>query len=378
MAIRVLHLIDHLGPGGAQTSLIDLVESRAADVEPMVWSLSDRVLAESRERLARAGAAHEVLHLGPAHLSALGRLRGRLAEAKPDLVHTYLEVSSTLGVAATLSLGAVAPPIVVQLVNDLYARPLWARIVGRLLAGRVAGYVAVSPGVRRTALHAYHGQARRVAVIPPGIDLHRFDRARVDPALTARFRQGASRVVGTVGRLADQKGLHVLLDAAPRLLADDPGTRLLIVGDGPLRPSLERQARRLGVERAVAFAGHQADVVPAYSAMDVFVLPSRYEGFGIVFLEAMAIGVPAVGTRVVGSEDAVADGVTGLLVPYGDAPALAAAVTRLLSDCGLRERVRAEAARKVARDHGREAMARRTESFYRELLDGRAGGPSGV
>ncbi len=378
MAIRVLHLIDHLGPGGAQTSLIDLVESRAADVQPTVWSLSGRVLAESHERLARAGVAHEVLHLGPADLPALGRLRGRLAEARPDLVHTHLEVSSTLGVAATLSLGAAAPLIVVQLVNDLYARPLWARVAGRLLAGRVAGYVAVSPGVCRTALHAYHGQARRVAVIPPGIDLRRFDRARADPALTARFRQGASRVVGTVGRLADQKGLHVLLDAAPRLLAEDPGTRLLIVGDGPLRPSLERQARRLGVEHAVAFAGHQADVVPAYSAMDVFVLPSRYEGFGIVFLEAMAIGVPAVGTRVVGSEDAVADGVTGLLVPYGDAPALAAAVIRLLSDCGLRERVRGEAARKVARDHGREAMALRTESFYRELLDARAGRPSDV
>jgi glycosyltransferase involved in cell wall biosynthesis len=271
-------------------------------------------------------------------------------------------------------LGAAAPPIVVQLVNDLYSRPLWARVAGRLLAARVAGYIALSPGVLRTTIRAYHGQARRVAVIPPGIDLHRFDRARVDPALTARFRQGASRVVGTVGRLADQKGLHVLLDAAPRLLAEDPGTRLLIVGDGPLRPSLERQARRLGVEHAVAFVGHQVDVVPAYSAMDVFVLPSRYEGFGIVFLEAMAIGVPVVGTRVVGSEDAVADGVTGLLVPYGDAPALAAAVTRLLSDCGLCERVRAEAARKVARDHGREAMALRTESLYRELIDGRAGG----
>ena len=378
MAIRVLHLIDHLGLGGAQTSLIDLLESRAADVQPTVWSLSGRVLAESHERLARAGVPHEVLGLGLANLSALGRFHRRLAEARPNLVHAHLEFSSTFGIAGILSLGAAAPPIVVQLVNDLYSRPLWARLAGRLLAGRVAGYIALSPGVRRTALHAYRGQARRVALIPPGIDLRRFDRARVDPALTARLRQGASRVVGTVGRLADQKALHVLLDAAPRLLAEEPGTRLLVVGDGPLRPSLERRARRLGVEHAVTFAGHQADVVPAYSAMDVFVLPSRYEGFGIVFLEAMAIGVPVVGTRVVGSEDAVTDSVTGLLVPYGDAPAVAAAVLRLFNDCSLRERVRSEAARKVARDHAREDMAVRTESFYRELLDGRAGGPRDV
>ena len=371
--MRVLHLIDHLGSGGAQTSLIDLVEARTGNVEPIVWSLSGRVLADHRERLAQAGVPPEVFGVAPAHPAALPRLRRRLAETRPHLVHAYLEFSSTLGVAAALSLGAAAPLVVIQLVNDLFSRPRWARAAGRIFAARVAGYVAVSPGVRRSAVQAYRGRPRRIAVIPPGIDVRRFDRARVDPARVADFRQGASRVVGTVGRLADQKALDVLLDAAPRLLADDPGTRLLIVGDGPLRPALERRARQLGVQGAVVFAGHQADVVPAYSAMDVFVLPSRYEGFGIVFLEAMAVGVPVVGTRVVGSEDAVVDGVTGLLVPCGDAPALAAAVLRLFSDCRLRERLCAEAARKVARDHTREEMAVRTESFYHELLEGRAG-----
>lgn len=376
--MRVLHLIDHLGPGGAQTSLIDLVEARAGQVEPMVWSLSGRVLDEPRNRLAKAGVSYEAFGVAPRNLTGLARLRRRLGETRPDLVHAYLEFSSTFGVATVLSLGATAPLIVVQLVNDLYARPPWARLAGRQLAGRVAGYVAVSAGVRRTAVRAYHGRARRIAVIPPGINLRRFDRARVDPDAVARLRQGATRVVGTVGRLSDQKALHVLLDAVPRLLADDPGTRLLIVGDGPLRAALERRARQLGIGDTVAFAGYQADVVPAYSAMDVFVLPSRYEGFGIVFLEAMALGVPVVGTRVVGSEDAIVDGVTGLLVPSGDSPALAAAVLRLFADRCLRERLRAEAARNVARDHTREEMAVRTESFYYELLESHAGRPRDV
>jgi glycosyltransferase involved in cell wall biosynthesis len=376
--VRVLHLIDHLGPGGAQTSLIDLVEARAGQVEPMVWSLSSRVIDEPRIRLAKAGVSHEAFGVGPRNLMGLARLRRRLGETRPDLVHAYLEFSSTFGVATALSLGATAPLIVVQLVNDLYARPPWARLAGRQLAGRVAGYVAVSAGVRRTAVRAYHGRARRIAVIPPGIDLRRFDRGRVDPDAVARFRQGATRLVGTVGRLTDQKALHVLLDAMPWLLADDPGTRLLIVGDGPLRAALERRARQLGIGDAVAFAGYQADVVPVYSAMDVFVLPSRYEGFGIVFLEAMALGVPVVGTRVVGSEDAIVDGITGLLVPSGDSPALAATVLRLFADRCLRERLRAEAARKVARDHTREEMAVRTESLYHELLESHAGRPRHV
>ena len=376
--MKVVHLIDHLGPGGAQTSLIDLVEARGADTEPSVWCLSGRILAESRARLAKAGVPCEAIGLGWGDLAGMGRLRRRLAQARPDLLHAYLEASSTFGVAGALSLGSAAPLVIIQLVNDLYARPLWARLAGRLLAARVAGYVAVSPGVSRSATRAYHGRARHGAVIPPGIDLRRFDRTRVDARAIARFRRGATRVVGTVGRLADQKALHVLLEATPRLLADDPGTRVLIVGDGPLRPALERQARRLGVDGAVVFAGYQADVVPAYAAMDVFVLPSRYEGFGIVFLEAMALGVPVVGTRVVGSEDAVVDGVTGLLVPHGDAPALAAAVVRLLSDGALREAIRTEAARRVAQEHSRESMAADTEAFYRELLGAPAGVPVDV
>jgi glycosyltransferase involved in cell wall biosynthesis len=376
--MKVVHLIDHLGPGGAQTSLIELVEARGPDMEPLVWSLSGRVLEESRARLANAGVSCEAIGLGLGDLAGMGRLRRRLARAQPDLLHAYLEASSTFGVACALSLSATAPLVIVQLVNDLYARPLWARLAGRLLAGRVAAYVAVSPGVSRSAMRAYHGRARHVAVIPPGIDLQRFNRTQVDAAAIAGFRRGASRVVGTVGRLADQKSLHVLLEATPRLLAEDPGTRVLIVGDGPLRPVLERQARRLGVDGAVVFAGYQTDVVPAYAAMDVFVLPSRYEGFGIVFLEAMALGVPVVGTRVIGSEDAVVDGVTGLLVPHGDAPALAAAVLRLFSDGALREAIRTQAARKVAQDHSRESMAAHTESFYRELLGAPAGVPVDV
>jgi glycosyltransferase involved in cell wall biosynthesis len=114
------------------------------------------------------------------------------------------------------------------------------------------------------------------------------------------------------------------------LLQADAGLQVLIVGDGPLRPDLQALAERLGVAHAVRFAGYQDDVVSAYAAMDVFVLPSRDEGFGLVFLEAMAMGVPVVGTRVIGSEDAVEEGVTGLLVPYADAGALALAVRSIL------------------------------------------------
>jgi glycosyltransferase involved in cell wall biosynthesis len=152
--------------------------------------------------------------------------------------------------------------------------------------------------------------------------------------------------------------------------------RVLIVGDGPLRAELEGQAARLGVASAVHFAGYQEDVVSAYAAMDVFVLPSRDEGFGLVFLEAMAVGVPVVGTRVIGSEDAVEDGVTGLLVPYADPAALAAAVDGILGSPDLARRLRETASERVRRVYSREQCAARVEELYRELLDARGTGPA--
>jgi len=226
------------------------------------------------------------------------------------------------------------------------------------------------------ARREYGVPLERIAVVPEPIDLEVWD----DQFWRAPRRPRNGPVVLSVARMYPRKRLSDLLHAAAVLRARVAGIQVRIVGRGPEWDALSRLHAELGLGDAVVLLGDlsRERLAEEYVNASAFCLPSVQEGFGIVFLEAMAIGVPAVGTRVVGSEDAVADGVTGLLVPYGDAPALAAAVTRLLSDCGLRERVRAEAARKVARDHGREAMALRTESFYRELLDGRAGEPSDV
>jgi glycosyltransferase involved in cell wall biosynthesis len=151
---------------------------------------------------------------------------------------------------------------------------------------------------------------------------------------------------------------------------------VLIVGDGPLRTALESQAAALGVAHAVRFAGYQEDVVSAYAAMDVFVLPSRDEGFGLVFLEAMAMGVPVVGTRVIGSEDAVDHGVTGLLVPYAEPAALARAVRSLLDDPALARRLRDTATERVRRLYSREQCAAQVEALYREMLEARRHAPA--
>lgn len=368
--MRVLHLIDHLGPGGSQTQLADYLEARGR-TEARVVVLSPRALPSLVARFEAAGAATEVVAVGPRAPGGLARLRRRFRKAAADVLHTRLDVGNTLGVAVALSLGRGRPRIVRSFDNDPVHH---YRRITRLAAGRLAPFVdaeiAVSPSVARSVERTFGRRAGRIEVIPPGLELERFDPSRADPARRAELRAGATHVIGTVARLTEQKNPELLLDALAAVRVAVPGVRLVMAGDGPLRPALERRAGRLGIADRVFFLGHAEDVVSVYAALDVFVLPSRHEGFGVAFLEAMAMGVPVIGTRVVGSVDAVQDGETGLLVASGDRDALADTILRLLRDPGLARKLAADAGRWV-REHGsRGAMAARIDRLYEDLSPG--------
>jgi glycosyltransferase involved in cell wall biosynthesis len=369
--VKVLHVIDHMGLGGEQRVVQDLAVMRAPDVASAVWSLRSHELPGTADRLAAAGVPYHTLGFSYGNPLALASFRRRLREARPDVLHLHLEYSTLVGALAGLSLPAPRPILVASVANDPYRQRAFHRWAGRRLAPSIDLHMTHSRGIHDSVLRAYARRPRRVECVSLGIDLGRFDRALARPERVADYRRGAGRVVGTIGRLVPQKAIHVLLDATPALLQADPATRVLVVGDGPLRGALEAQARGLGIAHAVGFAGYQEDVVSAYAAMDVFVLPSRDEGFGLVFLEAMAVGVPVVGTRVIGSEDAVEDGTTGLLVPYADSPALAQAVQRLLGDAELACRLRDTAAERVRRVSSREQFATQVEGVYRELMQSR-------
>jgi L-malate glycosyltransferase len=365
--MRVVHLIDHLSFGGSQTMLLDLLEPRGPAIEPEVWALRDRTLPKTAQRLRDSGVRLRCLGLRGPNPIGWRALRRLLTQTRPDLLHAHLDISNTLGVAVALTLGSARPCIVCHIENAPglhYGRA--ARWLLGPLAARVDAHIAVSPSLRDAAQPFLRG-ARRLEIIRPGIDLERFDPAAVDPAAVRRLRGSASRVLGIVARLAKQKGIEILLDAIPRLLEAAPDTRVLVVGDGPSRAALDARARRLGVAAALHFLGYRSDVEVIYGALDVMAMPSRHEGFGIAFIEAMAMGVPVVGTRVVGSTDAVQDGITGLLVPPGDPAALAAAILRLFDDPQLRRRLADEARRQVRAHRSREDMVRRTEALYATL-----------
>jgi glycosyltransferase involved in cell wall biosynthesis len=192
----------------------------------------------------------------------------------------------------------------------------------------------------------------------------------------------ATPLVTVVSRLVDLKGLDSFLAAAARLALRYPSARFLIAGepahdDSGYGVSLARLAARLGIGDRVIFAGLRADVPALLAASTVAVMPSLNEALSNVLLESMAAGVPTVATRVGGTPEAVVDGVTGLLVPPGDAPALAAAVGRVLESPTLAHRLGRAAREVVEQRFTLRRMVDDTERLYTSLLErSRAGRPA--
>ena len=211
---------------------------------------------------------------------------------------------------------------------------------------RHAQRIAANSEATRDLLRALGVPAGRVCVIHPPVDAARFRPDLDGSSIRDRHALQGKKVLLTVARLVEHKGVDAVIRALPQIAASVPEAVYLVAGEGPDRTRLERLAKELGVQERVIFAGRvfrQPDEAPRYfAACDVFIMPSRHipatgqvEGFGIVYLEAGACGKPVVAGRGGGVAEAVEDGVTGLIVDPHDVDAVARAATRLLSDDGL-------------------------------------------
>ncbi len=216
----------------------------------------------------------------------------------------------------------------------------------------------------------------RMTIVPNGVGARSLALGR----RAARERLGLDPdqpVVMTVGRLTVMKGQRHLVDAVPGLVARFPELVVLVFGQGHLHARLTEQARALGVGGAVRLLGHRPDARSLLAAADVFVLPSRHEGMPLVVLEAMEAGLPVVATRVIGSEEVVADGETGLLVPPEDPPALRTALATLLGDPALRSRMGRAGGRRYRAQFTRQRMAAQTLAVYDQALQAAGAAPLG-
>lgn len=239
----------------------------------------------------------------------------------------------------------------------------------RANAGKIGAMVAVSEKVREVVEEGLGDMGGKLMVIPNGVELERFDLPSGREELLEELDLDPdSQLLLTVGRLTEQKGQVHLLRAMAALAGEEPRARLLVAGRGELEAELRAETRRLGIEERVCWLGERADVPRLLRSVDVFVLPSLWEGLSVALLEAMAAGLPIVATRVAGTDQVLEDGDSGLVVPPADDSALAAALVNVLGDPSLRERLGLRARQVAAQGYSAAVQADRYLALYRELL----------
>ena len=235
----------------------------------------------------------------------------------------------------------------------------------------VDAVVAISAGVR-TALLAAEVPAAHIRLIPSGVDTTRFtpnSNARAQVRHAYGFGNHET-VVLSVGALAERKGHRTLLQAAQLLKVQGIKLRYLVCGEGALRAALPDEARALGLETDVRFAGFCPEISHYLSAADLFVHVPLWEGLGVAVIEALAAGLPVVASRVGGIPDLIKDHTTGLLVPPQDPPALAAALSRLVQAPSWASRLGQAGQAQARAQFDVTVMAQSNAALYYELLNG--------
>lgn len=232
--------------------------------------------------------------------------------------------------------------------------------------------IAVSQATKRDWIERCHlgpGYAPRVAVIHNGVAIDRLARRRSRAEARAAFGlPPGALVLGGVGKLAPIKGFDVLLRALPAVFQRTPELHVVLAGAGPQREELLQLARAGGFADRLHLVGFVAEVREVLEAIDVYVQPSRREAHPLALLEAGALGLPTIASTAGGMPETIVDGETGLLVPVEDVAALGRALSTLVSDAALRERLGQAARTRVATEFTHERMVARTVSVYREML----------
>jgi glycosyltransferase involved in cell wall biosynthesis len=340
-AVRVLHLRSSLGLYGAEGVILTLArEMNREGHTAIIGVLADRrhPHVSLRDRAATEGLETEAIDVaGRVDFGAVLRLAWLLRQRGVELLHAHDYKTTIMGVPAA-ALARV--PLVATLHGDTAESQAvrfyeWLNYRALRFCRRV---VAVSPQLRDHA--AGFVAAARLVQIDNGVDTVTL-RARVTPGRDLRAEIGVppeGPLLGMVGRLAPEKAHATMIEALARLDAPGPPPHLVIVGDGPLRLDTEAAARRHGVASRVHLLGARTDLADIYAALSVLIQPSLTEGLPLVVLEAAALGVPVVASRVGAVPTVLEEGAAGVLVPAGDVGALAAAVGGLL-----REPVRAGA-----------------------------------
>lgn len=373
---RVLYVIDQLRQlGGAERILLEMTNRLACDRYSCSVLTFD--LDPSLKALSNLSVPLRVLPLSRTYdwnaVRAATELRRIIRDEKISIVHTFFETSDLWAAPIAKFSGC---PILVSSRRDMgilrtgkhrLAYPLVNRLFDRVLA--------VSNEVKTFAIEHDRLPSQQVETLYNGVDFREVE--RLGHAFSSREMLGipcGAPVITLLANVRRLKGIDVLIRSAATVCAEFPETRFLVVGsilEPDTMTNLEQTVSALGLEKSVLFPGQFSNPYPLLHGSDIFVLPSRTEGFSNALIEAMACGLPCVATRVGGNAEAIEEGSSGFLVQSEDYGALADRLLRLLRDPQMARRM-GNTARETARHRfGMDAMIGRLMNIYDGLLEGK-------
>jgi glycosyltransferase involved in cell wall biosynthesis len=386
--VKILRVISRLNVGGPARHVVVLdggLRARGHDTLLLHGTVGEH--EGTLEHLATESALPAV------RIPALGRRVSPLSDLRafavvlrtifreaPDVVHTHTTKAGVIGRVSGVLFNATRPRsrrcVIVHTFHGHVLEGYFSSPVNRLVRvterwlGRVTDrIVAISPGQREDLVSRYRvAPAARTVVVPLGLDLRYL---QDDAAHSLRSTLGVDEhaiVFGFVGRMVPIKDLPTLVRAFALVLTTLPQCVLVIAGDGPSRPELERLLAETATASHARLLGWREDLGAVYATMDICVLSSRNEGTPVAVIEAMAAGRPVVSTRVGGVPDIVEDNQSGLLVAPGDAGALAAAMGRLARDADLRSRLGARGRDLALARFGHERLVEEIGRLYASAL----------
>jgi sugar transferase (PEP-CTERM/EpsH1 system associated) len=373
----IAHIVYRLDFGGLENGLVNLINGLPRDrYRHAIICLTQ--FSDFAKRIERSDVTIHALHKRPGlDVGLYWRLWRVLRTLRPAIVHTRnLAALECQWIAAAAGVPGRVHGEHGWDVYDLHGTNTKYNRLRRMCRAVVQRYVPMSRDLQRWLERVVRVRAERIRQIYNGVNTERF--APPTSAGAAPWPESfASRdmlVIGTVGRMEPVKDPLNLVKAFATLMAREPSNRqrlrLVLVGDGPLRPAVEAAIVEAGLESQVWLAGARHDVPTFLQHFAVFALPSLNEGISNTVLEAMACGVPVVATDVGGNREIIEVGVTGDVCPAGDPQALASALERVVADDALRHAYARAARQRVERQFSLGAMLNNYRALYDELLAG--------
>jgi glycosyltransferase involved in cell wall biosynthesis len=360
--MRRLQVIDSLALGGAEVLVSGMYMGfRERGINCEYYLLRAEQTPIERKLASQGGIIHAPLEAPVYSARHIWALQKHLRAFEYDIVHVHLFPAQLWAACGARLAGKATPLVTTEHNTENRRRKRWYRGIDRWMYGQYQRIASISPATTANLVKWLPEVQDKVVECPNGINFDAFASASRSGKEGLFSLPESTIVVLCVASLDVRKGHDTLLRAVSLV----PEIALVLVGDGPLSRELHNLADELGIASRVQFLGKRMDVPQLLKAADLYVQPSRVDGFGIAALEAMAAGKPIVASNIPGLADVVGD--AGLLFPAGDAGQLAQRITTLLGDAGLRQRL-AHSAQQRARTFGLEKTLDCYEQLYQDVM----------